>query len=1104
MRKVILLTSAVLLLTLNVGGSVIKESRDTLETRKDSTAIKHKMMSVSENDFFSDISKETDSYNPKAPNAAGLVQHVDCPVSYYTGTPEISIPLYEIDAAGVKIPITLSYHASGVKVAQEATWVGLGWSLSCGGLISRTVKCSDDFHEYPDSYEGYIEQGYIDAPDVSAVISDAYFKYTALESNDNKVLVKDSEPDIFFYSIPGCSGKFVIDKSHGPVLFTRNGASNVKIELVGGKTAGNHHSYTFKIVDTYGNQYYFDKKEITWAYSRSGDLNRNSVSATVFDEFKEAVEWRYEAPVKYTSSWMLTRIVTARNGEIDFSYSKELYQLPTQESAMKFNFLGGYGPGMISSAPLYSCSKTVVEGYRLTGISWDAGSAAFDSSTREDIKEWEANYKPMKLDKITVKDNSGRKIRQYELSYKYMNQYRTDKYAHVFKRLMLTDVTDVINPDIKYSMTYNEGQELPAKNSKNTDYWGYSNGVRQGEEYYCSASYDGKTYFGADKSSKLKYIRSGILNTVTYPTGEKTTFEYETLTSTSSPTPVMKDISASLGVFNRYESDAYEDEDFPKETCTTITIAEYTLFDIYAHTETVTGKTDNEYLYNNESYPIFRVYRMKSDGTKNDDYFYSITAPSELKTEWSYDTESYKLGLPAGTYSFEAYAPIKDVYVAVHYKYKATVLEPGETVELGGLRIKAIRGTDTRTFSYSSSCMIVKPVTSYLYTLSGTTYDEEVYLHNYFVQCSESVIPMSTLKDGYIYGYGEVTENKDENTSTTYKFHNETEEQYSEYPFVPTILDCQNGLLINETVRTGLKIKQTSDYQYASSSQHIVCGFIFKSYERVHHPYNYIISWPQLKSKTVVRHEDNGTFTETVNYKYNKYFYLSEEKFSSDGKNYLKRYIYPPDKEGSVYGEMSDRHMIGIPIETKLMQENYVIKARKTEYGKFGGMLLPESVSITENTALMTDADTDNLYKKKTIYEEYSDRGNPRVMNTDECTTVILWGYSGTHPVAVIKNGTYQQVSSLLGSQKINEIENAAQLSESDMAAINSLRGKMPLADVTTMTYIPLTGVSSITDARGFRTYYDYDASGRLTEEYFKENGFKRTLKRYTYHYHEK
>ena len=52
-----------------------------------------------------------------------------------------------------------------------------------------------------------------------------------------------------------------------------------------------------------------------------------------------------------------------------------------------------------------------------------------------------------------------------------------------------------------------------------------------------------------------------------------------------------------------------------------------------------------------------------------------------------------------------------------------------------------------------------------------------------------------------------------------------------------------------------------------------------------------------------------------------------------------------------------------------------------------------------------------------------------------------------------------------------------------------------------TMEYKPFVGIIRQTDERGFSTFFTYDNSGRLIEEYFYENDKKMILKKYSYHY---
>uniref|UniRef100_UPI0022E6DFA9 hypothetical protein n=1 Tax=Bacteroides bouchesdurhonensis TaxID=1841855 RepID=UPI0022E6DFA9 len=52
---------------------------------------------------------------PVSPEAAVLDKFHSYPVDHCTGVPDIRIPLYEIVAGDITLPVTLSYHASGLK-----------------------------------------------------------------------------------------------------------------------------------------------------------------------------------------------------------------------------------------------------------------------------------------------------------------------------------------------------------------------------------------------------------------------------------------------------------------------------------------------------------------------------------------------------------------------------------------------------------------------------------------------------------------------------------------------------------------------------------------------------------------------------------------------------------------------------------------------------------------------------------------------------------------------------------------------------------------------------------------------------------------------------
>ena len=82
--------------------------------------------------------------NVSSPNAASLGKYGDFPVSYNTGLPQISIPIYTVNEGTLSLPISISYHAGGIKVMEASSFVGAGWALNAGGVITRSVVGAPD------------------------------------------------------------------------------------------------------------------------------------------------------------------------------------------------------------------------------------------------------------------------------------------------------------------------------------------------------------------------------------------------------------------------------------------------------------------------------------------------------------------------------------------------------------------------------------------------------------------------------------------------------------------------------------------------------------------------------------------------------------------------------------------------------------------------------------------------------------------------------------------------------------------------------------------------------------------------------------------------
>jgi YD repeat-containing protein len=107
-----------------------------------------------------------------------------------------------------------------------------------------------------------------------------------------------------------------------------------------------------------------------------------------------------------------------------------------------------------------------------------------------------------------------------------------------------------------------------------------------------------------------------------------------------------------------------------------------------------------------------------------------------------------------------------------------------------------------------------------------------------------------------------------------------------------------------------------------------------------------------------------------------------------------------------------------------------------------------------------------------------------------------IYGYNKTQPIAKIENLAYSSipVSTIENLQNKSNADNDSCSSvpcsgneENLRVELNALRSAYPNAIITTYTYNPLIGVTSITDPKGDVVFYNYDSFGRLESVKDKE-----------------
>lgn len=259
------------------------------------------------------------------PEAAKMARYADFPVSPSLGTADISIPIYEINTGRLKLPISLQYTTSGIKVNEISGPVGLGWHLNAGGVITRTI-CG-----VKDGEPGYLPmQGRIgsDCIEPSGDTSDPRTDIISIGTDDTLSRFAsgdgDTQYDRYTYSFMGHTGSFIVRDG---VMSAGNietlTPTDLVIEPMTGSTSG------FKITDTDGTIYEFTAVETSSRYALSSSPTPLAPSSTCGMGF----------PTGTPTAWHLTRIVTMDGlDSIKFEYDSDREALQNEFTAMRESF----------------------------------------------------------------------------------------------------------------------------------------------------------------------------------------------------------------------------------------------------------------------------------------------------------------------------------------------------------------------------------------------------------------------------------------------------------------------------------------------------------------------------------------------------------------------------------------------------------------------------------------------------------------------------------------------------------------------------------------------------------------------------------------------
>lgn len=504
---------------------------------------------------------------PKTPDVSSLGLYGFNPIDKYTGTANISIPLYQIDFDGLKIPLSVRYNTGGVRVRQEATWIGLGWNLSSGCMITNEVN------GFEDTKNGYDSQpfGYIYTKDYLTRNHPTY--QLEITTDDEAELVmenqngygKDVEPDLFTANLFGKQVKFVLPKlEQGETLIDAISINNPNIKI----TFDTQTNF-FTIIDEIGFKYHFNIIEYGTPATNSF-VGGYSSSYQEEDLISDIGDYRFISLYDLEqdrTSWQISKVVSPYGRELFFDYVRGIHMTYPQVSDQisincnrLYNDSGDPNPLVydLTNSAEHTGRSYILENVYLSKIYGDFGTIDFNLSNRldlftknalDDLKppgeplvytfEPISENPPKKLSSITIKNVNNKVIKNVSFQHTYFNDdelTNSDKEKYI--RLKLDKI---IVDDKEYNLQYIQPNDLAPKNSKDVDFWGFFNGIgntgripkygrfntswtgpASGFEFYLRNIND-----GAIKKSDFNYGKIGLLEKVIYPTGGSTKYAYE-------------------------------------------------------------------------------------------------------------------------------------------------------------------------------------------------------------------------------------------------------------------------------------------------------------------------------------------------------------------------------------------------------------------------------------------------------------------------------------------------------------------------------------------------------------------------------------------------
>ena len=968
-----------------------------------------------------------------SPNAASLGIFGEIPVSYYTGTPDISIPLYELKYGSVDIPITLSYHPSLVKPNQHPGWVGLGWSLDAGGVITRKVNTNPDESKQTGAtikdnqgnvtlYGTYYYEGH------KQLNNDSWA--TNIDVTDGSY---ERDPDEFDFNFLGYSGKFFYDHTGNWEVISDK---PIKVEFSESDGLGGYNDITVPIgkslrdaynsISTVNDNWYISNENwnpfLTTSDGRgqcncfikftliTDDGTRYEFGGVDATEFSIPYDSR-DASTLVSNAWYLSKITYTSGKTVNFDYKR---YFPTCSRYYYWNAVSVYTsddtPPDWGSAGIKFGGDINFPVY-LNKISIDNIEVDFSSSTSDELGYplnflihkglvigtpsdvygynnpiyilnsdfdwtptntylWASNLKWRKLDNLSVSvDNI--KIRTINFLYSTQTGSPSKSIRLRLDKIVDADGQSGCGTDNVCGHYYFDYNQIESLPDYGGDYTDHWG-------YYNGISAFDKTigtYSSAREPDGTKSIL-GLIKQITYPTGGYSTFTFG---------------SNKYSQYVDITRDGLNPENGDAGGARIEQISTYE---------------------NSTADPIVRnFYYIKNyDGT--DPKNFSSSGILNGKPEYI-QSFLYKKTLDNHSFSYESFSTVS--CMAYGYNTQGSHIGYSEVIEK--------RTNSTNTINNGYSKYIYTNFDSHLYIDGVDHYDQPpLYKYN-FDETTYKYCPFfeSDLERGKITYEGDYDQNSSIIKEIKYQYRNDAS-RLNNY--------------IRRIVYNSLDIAVPGLPYYEFPYIAAIGTYTYDYY---------------LTSKTVTDHSKNetGPVSSTETYTYNVYNQISTiSQDQSDGSNETTEYNYPIDyfrggqrrecyyHDESVIYTMRDRNIIGMPIETFKKKGDNIISGEIIKFDVFpysencgsitsDNLILPSqkynleittpipSSSFSQSRAIgLSSFSMDSRYNSKIVYDNYDSYGNIlQFHKINGPSTSYIWGYNNTLPIAKIANAPSNQVA---------------------------------------------------------------------------------------------